>query len=196
MAQVETLRVRADELRGSNAAMVAACLDGDQAAWASLIDRYKRLIFSIPVKQGFNRDDAAEIFQAVCLDLVAELPRLREPEALPQWLIQTTSHKCSRYRFRRQREAAVGGPASALPVPAANAPDVTMHELEQEQALRDAVRALQPRCRLMVEMLFFRTPAIPYAEVAAQLGIAPGSVGFIRARCLERLRVALKKSGL
>lgn len=195
MAQVETVRI--DEHRsGSNAELVAACLDGDQAAWACLIDRYKRLIFSIPIKEGFSRDEAADIFQAVCLDLVAALARLREPEALPQWLIQTTSHKCSRYRVRRQRDVAVGAAVSELAAPSGDIPDVTLHELEQEQALRDAVHALSPRCQLMVEMLFFQTPPVPYAEVAAQLGVAPGSIGFIRARCLERLRAALKKSGL
>ena len=73
--------------------LVAACLSGDEQAWSELIDRYNRLIFSIPLKQGLDRDEAADIFQAVCLDLVAELPRLRDPQALPKWLIQTTLHK-------------------------------------------------------------------------------------------------------
>src|SRR5687768_7048144 len=87
----------------STTALVAACLTGDQNAWSALIDRYKRLIYSIPVKQGMSADDAADIFQSVCLDLVAELGRVREPEALPQWLIQTTIRKCQRHRQRTQR---------------------------------------------------------------------------------------------
>jgi hypothetical protein len=48
----------------------------------------------------------------------------------------------------------------------------------------------------MIEMLFFETPPRPYVEVAAALGIAVGSIGFIRGRCLEQLRAVLQKSGL
>lgn len=178
----------------SNTALVAACLAGDQEAWALLVTRYKRLIYSIPVKQGFGPDDAADIFQAVCLDLVAQLPRLREPEALPQWLIRATSHKCNRQRQRRKESGMEV--LKHLPAPASEMPESIVQEVQQEQALRDAVRMLPPRCRQMIDMLFFQTPARAYAEVAAHLGIATGSVGFIRGRCLDRLRRALRKARL
>jgi hypothetical protein len=44
-------------------------------------------------------------------------------------------------------------------------------------------------------MLFFEQPPLPYAEVARRLGLATGSIGFIRGRCLERLRKLLMESG-
>ena len=69
---------------------VGVPVSGDEHAWSELIDRYSRLIFSIPLRQGLTREEAADMFQAVCLDLVAELPRLRDPQALPAWLIRTT----------------------------------------------------------------------------------------------------------
>lgn len=185
-----------DERSGSNADLVRASLNGDQAAWACLIDRYKRLIFSIPIKQGFSPEDAADVFQAVCLDLVTDLPRLREPEALPQWLIRTTVHKCGRYRLQKQRGDAARAAVTELAQPSEDVPEAAIRQLEREQALREAILTLSPRCRLMVGMLFFETPALPYAEVAARLGIATGSVGFIRGRCLERLRAALRRAGL
>lgn len=194
MERVATVDALVSAGSRSNTALVAACLAGDEEAWAILVDRYKRLIYSIPIKQGFSPDDAADIFQAVCLDLVVELPRLREPEALPQWLIRATSHKCDRCR-KHCNQAAAEVPAD-LADPAGDLPEAILQEVQQEQAVRDAVRALPLRCRLMVEMLFFQTPAVPYGGVAARLGLAPGSVGFIRARCLDRLRTALKKSGL
>ena len=34
--------------------LVASCLSGDEQAWSELIDRYNRLIFSIPLKQGLT----------------------------------------------------------------------------------------------------------------------------------------------
>jgi len=41
--------------------LVARCLKGDEQAWADLIDKYKNLIYSIPIKLGMY-DDAADIF--------------------------------------------------------------------------------------------------------------------------------------
>ena len=36
----------------SDEQLIHRCLDGDQQAWAALIDRYKNLIYSIPIKLG------------------------------------------------------------------------------------------------------------------------------------------------
>jgi len=177
--------------------LVASCLSGDEQAWSELIDRYNRLIFSIPLKQGLTRDEAADIFQAVCLDLVAELPRLRDPQALPAWLIQTTRHKVSKWRRRNDRYVPDEGTHTEnAPAPEADMPDALIREVQQAQALRDSVAALSDRCQCMVQMLFFETPARPYKEVASALGVATGSIGFLRSRCLDRLRSALEGNGL
>ena len=177
----------------SDRELVASCLSGDEQAWSELIDRYHRLIFSIPLKQGLSRDEAADIFQAVCLDLVAELPRLRDPQALPAWLIQTTLRKVSKWRRRNDRYVPDEGIYTThAPAPEADMPDALIREVQQSQALREAVTALSDRCQRMVQMLFFETPARPYKDVASELGVATGSIGFLRSRCLDRLRSALE----
>src|SRR5579863_3252228 len=84
----------------SDAALVADCLKGQESAWSALIDKYKNLIFSIPIKYGFSQEDSADIFQTVCVDLLTQLPNIREPNALGAWLIQVTRNKC----FHRSRE--------------------------------------------------------------------------------------------
>ena len=176
--------------------LVQACLKGDEAAWGALIDRYKNLIFSIPIKYGFTRDDAADVFQSVCVDFLRELPRLREVKALPKWLIQVSAHTC--LRRRREQETLVGatpGQVDTLTDADDILPEDRLHEIQQEQALRNAVNDLSPRCQELVRMLFYDSPSRPYAEVAAQLGLAVGSIGFIRGRCLEKLRRALGQAG-
>ena len=181
----------------SDRELVASCLSGDEPAWSELIDRYNRLIFSIPLKQGLTREEAADIFQAVCLDLVAELPRLRDPQALPAWLIQTTRHKVSKWRRRNDRYVPDEGiHTENAPAPEADMPDALIREVQQAQALRDSVAVLSDRCQRMVQMLFFETPARPYKDVASALGVATGSIGFLRSRCLDRLRSALEGIGL
>jgi len=182
-------------LAWSDARLVRECLKGDDDAWSALIEKYKRLIYSVPVKYGFNADDANDIFQAVCLELLSELPKLRKPKALPKWLIQVASHKCFHRRLQQQRtevsDEVEKQPEETVP----SQMEEILREAEEEQTLRDALSALAPRCRQLVEMLFFEEPARPYKDVAASLGIATGSIGFIRQRCLERLRKQLVEAG-
>ncbi|MFY9692037.1 MAG: sigma-70 family RNA polymerase sigma factor, partial [Candidatus Acidiferrales bacterium] len=66
---------------------------------------------------------------------------------------------------------------------------------EEEQRIRRVLDDLPPRCRQLMQMLFFEEPPRPYQEVARELGIAPGSIGFIRQRCLDRLRKKLVEAG-
>jgi RNA polymerase sigma factor (sigma-70 family) len=175
--------------------LVRECVKGNEEAWAALIHRYKNLIFSIPVKHGFAREDAADIFQSVCAELVAELPKLREPKALPAWLIQVTLHKCQKDERAQKRfvqQDADWPENEGVGVPR---PDTILRQLEQEQALRDSIRGLTPRCRQLISELFFREPPRPYADVAASLKLSVGSVGFIRGRCLDKLRDLLAKTG-
>jgi RNA polymerase sigma factor (sigma-70 family) len=182
---------------GSDARLVRDCLGGSEEAWAALLDKYKNLIFSVPIKQGIPRDDAADIFQRVCLLLLAELPHLRKAEALPMWLIRVTARECT--RWRRQEQPYVAGESGEAELALAQAdaplPEQVLARVGEEQILRDAVRALPPRCRQLIEMLFFEMPARPYREVARSLGLAGGSIGFIRGRCLTRLRRELERMG-
>jgi RNA polymerase sigma factor (sigma-70 family) len=176
--------------------LVRECLRGNQEAWSELIDKYKNLIYSIPIKYGFSQDDASDIFQEVCLGLLSELAMVREPRALAKWLIQVTSHKCYHWKRRNQRQVSLDAEEQSLPdleVP----PEVVeiLQQAEQEQRLREALAGLRTRCRRLIEMLFFEDPRRPYREVAESLGIAVGSIGFLRQRCLGRLRKQLYEMG-
>jgi RNA polymerase sigma factor (sigma-70 family) len=178
----------------SDERLVRECLDGNEEAWSALIDKYKNLIYSIPIKHELSPDAASDIFQSVCLELLSELPRLREPRALPKWLIQITVHKCSRWRQRESRYSQDEISEDQLPVVPAAA-EVFQEEIWQEQMLREALASLPDRCGEMIRMLFFESPARPYEEVARELGLATGSIGFIRGRCLDKLRKQLQQKG-
>ena len=179
----------------SDTRLVKDCLAGSEAAWSLLIEKYKALIFSIPVKYGLPPHDAADVFQSTCMELLARLPDLREPRALPKWLMQVAHHEC--YRWKRQQQRVVSRDADPdLPEP--ETPPIAetlVQQTQQEQMLRDAMRMLTPQCRQLVHLLFFETPPRPYTEVAKELGLAIGSIGFTRQKCIERLRKQLDGLG-
>jgi len=179
----------------SDTRLVKACLSGDEEAWSLLIDKYKALIYSIPVKYGLSRQEAADVFQATCTELLVRLPELREPRALPKWLMQVAHHES--YRWKRQSQRTVSRDAERdLPEPTTPAiAESLFQQTQEEQMLREAMTVLTPQCRRLVELLFFETPSRPYTEVAAELGLAVGSIGFTRQKCLERLRVQLDELG-
>lgn len=182
----------------TEAQLVRECLAGNETAWSALIDKYKNLIYSIPIRWGFSQADSSDIFQSVVAELLTHLGTLRDPSALSGWLIQVTSHKCSRWRQEQLREAPpedAEAAAATTPEPGPS-PEGLLHEARKEQILREAIFRASPRCRELIRMLFFENTARPYEEVAASLGIALGSVGFIRRRCLDRLRKYLVDAGL
>ena len=188
---------RSDEMAGwSEARLVRECLDGNEAAWSALIDKYKNLIFSVPIKYRFSREEAADVFQMVCLELLSELPRIREPKALPKWLLMVTTHKCYHLKNQGRRyQQKTTDFAQTLELSLPPEAEIIVQQAESEQRIREAIASLAQRCQELIRLLFFEEPPRPYNEVAQALGLARGSIGFIRQRCLDRLRRKLDEIG-
>ena len=186
--QLERTTARTDEQ------LIKGCLDGDSEAWSALIDKYKNLIYSVPVRLGMHQD-AGDIFQAVCVNLLSNLSQLREHRALPKWLMKTSYHQCLRYQRAASCLTELDPEDAENAQDTAALPEEMLVQLEDEQALRDAITEMPARCERMIHMLFFESPVRPYAEIASELGLATGSIGFIRGRCLARLRKHLEMKG-
>jgi RNA polymerase sigma factor (sigma-70 family) len=182
--------------RRSDGDLVRGCLKGREEDWNALIDKYKNLIFALPLRYGLSREEAADIFQAVCLDLIQELPKLRDPKALPKWLMQVTSHKC--FHWKRQSARMISRDDEEVGVPEASVgaeAELNLQEVEEEQLLREARAGLSSQCQELIRMLFYEEPSRPYQQVAASLGLATGSIGFLRQKCLDRLKDRLDAVG-
>lgn len=178
-------------------ALVDACLQGSEAAWTALVDKYTRLVLSVPRRFRFSQADAEDVLQAVCVDLLEQLHTVREPAALRGWLVKAAVHKCLHARRRSGREE-TADPAilSADTADDGATVEQILVETEQQQLVREATRLLSERCQSLLRMLFVDAPTRPYDEVARMLGVSRGSVSFLRGRCLSRLRKSLQALGL
>jgi RNA polymerase sigma factor (sigma-70 family) len=190
----ETVLLGNKEIAAEDERLVQECLNGDERAWNMLIDKYKRLIYSVPVKYGFTPDDAGDIFQNVCIDLFTNLSKLRKIESMRSWLITVATHKCFHWKKQRKLDVELDAMEQEVAEEIAAAP-IVMQEIQEEQAVRDAIQRLTPRCAELVKLLFYEQPPVAYTEVAQRLGLATGSIGFIRGRCLNRLQKILAESG-
>ena len=116
--------------------------------------------------------DAGDIFQAVCVDLLLEAARsCASTRALPKWLMQTCYHECLRHQQAAKREVELE-PAAAEQLAAMRIPcrKRCWSQFAEEQTLRDVVSEMPERCAQMIHMLFFETAARPYEEIAKALG--------------------------
>ena len=164
--------------------LVRRCLGGDEEAWQSLVEHFAPLILSIPRRYGFDASTTDDVFAEVCLALVRSLPSLRDPQALPQWIIRTTS----RAAWEVRRKAKGAPPDDLPPLTGASPPDEVVALFEEEQLVRDALVAISERCRRLLELLYFSEAAPSYDEVASAMDMPRGSLGPTRRRCLERMR--------
>ncbi len=187
------MRVVSDSPEGSlDQALVEACLNGDEHAWRELIQQYKNLIYSIPRRYGAGAADAADIFQLVCAELFVALPRLRNPRCLRAWIMTVAAHESQRWKrsFVKRALREEGGLADDA-VAETPGPSNVLEIAEREQTVREAIASLPERDQQMLRMLFYSDPPVPYQTVASRLGLATGSIGLLRARCLKRLEGAL-----
>jgi len=169
--------------------LVARARNGDKQAWDALVERYAPLIWSICRRHQLGATDADDVSQNVWLRLVDQLDRVRDPAALPGWLATTTRRECCRVvrTVRGSRPVAYVLDVENLPDELARTADQEVLEAERQAALRQAFGALDPFSRQLVALLI-QDPPVPYGEISARLGIAVGSIGPSRGRCLEKLR--------
>src|SRR5512140_2579974 len=88
--------------------LITACLDrNDHQAWETLVHRYQRLIYTIPLQVGLSEHEAAEVFQTVCVLLLENLAYLRQRDRLGGWLAVTTRRAAWRLIRQLRKTAAV-----------------------------------------------------------------------------------------
>src|SRR5882672_7575734 len=131
----------------SDVQIIDACLGGNEKAWQVLVLRYKRLVYSIPIKWGLSPQDSVDIFQAVWLDCFRQLASLKNIQGLQPWLIRVAIRKCHRFsqssRARGEDSLNEESPENMIDE---STPASLVAEVDRDQMLRTAVERLPPRC--------------------------------------------------
>ncbi len=172
------------------AALVRAAAEGDQSAWNEIVDRYTPLVVSVIYKHRLRPADAADVNQTLWLRLVEQIGRLREPEALPGWIMTTTRNEGLRV-LRVQQRTHLYDPLSESDALESAESDVDVESdllaVERRQALLDGFAELTDQCKRLLTKLMTDPPP-SYQIVSEELAMPVGSIGPTRIRCLEKLR--------
>lgn len=169
--------------------LVSDAVSGDQEAWDALVERYSPLLMSVLRRYRMSSDDLYDVAQTVWLRMIENLGKLREPRALPGWIVTTARNES----LRVLKAGARSRPFSSLyegeaPMPSDDSEvDDDLLLEERRVALLEAFAELADRERELLTLLV-ADPPLPYAEIGSRLDMKVGSIGPTRARILEKLR--------
>lgn len=164
--------------------LVADCLAGDAASQRQLYDQYYRKAYRLAVRM-VGRQDAADLTQQVFLRVFTGLKGFRGQAAFSTWLYRIVINECLRHR-RNPSSRTV--PLTREPLSAAATPD---QRLERAELLERALDQLEERLRAV--FLLREAEGLTYNEIAAVLGIPPGTVASQLSRARTELRAFLQR---
>jgi RNA polymerase sigma factor (sigma-70 family) len=172
------------------AGLLEAARSGNENALGELVTELSPMLWQVARAAGLDADDAMDVVQTAWLRLVDNLGEIRTSAAVIGWLVMTTKREAWHVRALARRNL----PAdeewfTALPDRAPGSEEQVVND-DQRRTLWLAIGRLSPLCQELLRIVAF-VPRPDYQAVAARLGMATGSVGPTRGRCLAKLRALL-----
>lgn len=177
-------------VRGNDRDLILGCKRGQARAWQRVLDRYERLVFSIPRSYGLSREDAADITQLTFTILVQSLDTLTEDSNLGAWLATVARRHTWRLMERGRRES-TGREEDLAESATLFGGEKPTERWELMDWLQQGLSKVGDPCRRLLVALYFDEQQPSYAEIAERLDMPVGSIGPTRARCLQRMRRVL-----
>lgn len=156
----------------SDAELVAACLAGEHAAFARIVERYQRLLCSLAYASTGHLGESEDAAQDAFITAWGKLGDLREPEKLRPWLCGILRHKLSRSRRQQASEPAHGSePLDAAAdiatddLPAAH----SLMQAEEQRILWQALERLPETYREPLVLYYRENRSVEHVACALDL---------------------------
>ena len=159
-------------------ALIQQCLNGDEAAWQTIVRTHRRKVFNIAYKFVGNVDEAEDLSQEVFIKVFRSLGTFDRRANFQTWLYSVTRNLCiDHYRaLRKEREAMNRDLDIDVLAPASH--DRNPHQLleSQDQAalLRRALDRLPEAMRTAVVLRDLQE--LSYEDIARTLDLPDGTV--------------------
>jgi RNA polymerase sigma-70 factor (ECF subfamily) len=158
--------------------IIERCLNGDQAAWETIVRLYWRKVFNIAYKFVGRHDQAEDLTQDVFLKLYKSLDTFDRRANFQTWLISVSRNLCiDHYRSVRKERETINrdvDPADVTPIAAEPAADKRLEQRDRVALLRVALDKLAPTLRTAVMLRDIQE--LTYQEIAERLNLPEGTV--------------------
>lgn len=178
--------------------MEARTFPPDRPAEAAVVRRFRDRVRVFAARRlgdpGAAEDVAQEVLRRVLVALREE--RLRDPEALPAFVLQTARHVClDRFRAADRKRSAMDALRRERPLPAFRDPISALVDGERRARVREALERLDEGDRDLLRDIYYWGKET--GTLASELGITAGALRVRKHRALRRLEelVAEAKAG-
>lgn len=162
----------------TEADLVQRCLDGDAAAWDTLVRVYWKRVFNIAYKFVAQFDEAEDLTQEIFVKLFRALPTFDRRASFHTWLTRVSRNLCiDRYRRRRREEERFTDevdPDTIQLDELVSRPDATLEQRDQVAMVRRALASLPPTYREAVALRDVHE--LSYEAIAQRLELPEGTV--------------------
>ena len=182
--------------------LVKAAIDGDQKAYAQLMDRYRDSIYFMLLKMVNNRDDADDLTIEAFGKAFNKLHQYTPNYAFSTWLFKIASNNCIDFIRKKKKKQLLSldkpiegndGGEMTMDVPSGTLdPEETYIKEQKKILMHGVVEKLKPRYRTLVELRYFKE--FSYEEIAQELDLPLGTVKAQLFRAREFLYNILKNS--
>jgi len=181
--------------------VVAALQNGDQKAYAELLNRYRDGIFFTMLKMCNNKDDADDLTIEAFGRAFKKLEQYSPDFAFSTWLFKIATNNAIDFIRKKKHSYAISldqktessdYPDHSVNVKA-NTPDPEEMYIKKQKTeeIRLLVDNLKPRYKSMVEMFYFQE--LTHEEISVQLNMPLGTIKAQLFRARDLLYGALKR---
>ena len=174
----------------TDAMFVRRVLDGDTAAFTTLVDRHAAACTRFATRMLGNREDAEDATQETFLRAYRSLARYEERQAFRTWLFQILINRCRTAAVRRQRRHRMFLVDDQAIAEASVRPVAEASDLRAE--LQRAIDALDPDQR--EAFLLKHVEQLSYDEMAAATGVGVSALKMRVKRACERMQWMLREA--
>ncbi len=179
--------------------LVCRAIDGDQRAYARLMDRYKDSIYYMVLKMVHNRDDADDLTVEAFGKAFSNIHKYSPEFAFSTWLFKIAINNCIDFiRKKRLETLSIDDDTKEENTNSfsesirATTLDPEERYIKQQRAklMRDVTEKINPKYRQLIELRFFKEYS--YDEIATELDLPLGTVKAQLFRAKELLYNILK----
>lgn len=182
--------------------LVTRAKQGDQDAFAQLVEANQNKIYSLAYRMAGNPEDAADLAQEAFLRAWRTMPSFQGDSSFSTWLYRLTSNLCIDF-LRKEKRRKTAATVTSLDDEESAAPtDVPDHRFNPEEELeRKELRTAVGQALLKLsdehrQILILRElDGLSYTEIADRLELGEGTVKSRIARARLALRNILLETG-